>query len=82
MSGTGAPVPTLGATLYAVRRPMMAHISVMPEGIAGLVSRGWLEARQIRNPVSLADAIVDLANAALDAGLRPGDGQPRPPEKL
>jgi hypothetical protein len=47
-------------------------VPIAPEGVAELVRLGWLDRRQCRQPAVLTDALIDLANAALDAGLRPG----------
>lgn len=72
------PVP-LGpadpALLAALRRlgAIVVRVPIAPEGIAELVRLGWLDIGQrlIVRPTSVADAIVKIANAALDAGLRP-----------
>jgi hypothetical protein len=49
---------------------MTVCVSVAPVGIAGLLNLGWLDARRIHSSTALADAIVDLADAALAARLR------------
>jgi hypothetical protein len=67
----GSPDTALAVLLCAVRRSVTVRVSVAPKGIAGLVSFGWLDARQILNPALIADAIVDVVDTALDAGLRP-----------
>jgi hypothetical protein len=47
------------------------NLDIAPEGIAGLVALGWLDPRYRGDPTAVPGAIIDLANAALDAGLRP-----------
>lgn len=47
------------------------NLEIALEGIAGLVALGWLDPRRSADPAAVPDAVVDLANAALDAGLRP-----------
>jgi len=51
---------------------VVVQVPLEPEGIAELVRLEWLDRRQCRQRTTLADALIDLANAALDAGLRPG----------
>jgi hypothetical protein len=47
------------------------QLRISPEGIAGLAQIGWIAPRDCRDPAVVADAIIDLADAALDARLRP-----------
>lgn len=63
--------PTLLAALRRLGR-IVPQVPIAPEGIAALVHLGWLDRRQCRHPTVLADVLSDLANAALDARLRPG----------
>jgi hypothetical protein len=74
-----APVPPRDphtvdpALLDALRRRGRIDL-VVPigaEGIARLIYLGWVDRDQCRQPAILADVLIDLANAALDAGLRP-----------
>jgi hypothetical protein len=48
------------------------QVPIGAEGIARLICLGWLDRSECRQPALLADVLIDLANAALDAGLRPG----------
>jgi hypothetical protein len=64
------PVP-VDATLLRTLAPLMLGIPITPEGIASLAALGWLDPHAGRNPEAVAEAIVALAGAALDAGLRP-----------
>ncbi len=72
-----SPLPDIGsadpALLAALRRLGWAvlRVPIAPEGIAELVHLGWLDRRQCRQPAVLVDVLIDLANAALDAGLHP-----------
>lgn len=50
---------------------MRPAILIGAEGIAQLVSGHWLDRSSCGDPAAVAAAIVHLANAALDAGLRP-----------
>jgi hypothetical protein len=50
---------------------MMVRVQVSPQGIGELVRLNWLDVRQIQSPAAVADAVVEVANAALDAYLRP-----------
>jgi hypothetical protein len=50
---------------------MVLRLPIAPEGIAELVRLGWLNRRDCRDPAAVADAVIDLANGALDARLRP-----------
>jgi hypothetical protein len=54
-----------------VRGSMMLRLPIAPEGIAGLVQAGWLAPRVCRDPAAVAEAVIDLADAALAARLRP-----------
>jgi hypothetical protein len=65
--------PADPALLAALRRlgAVEGIVSVAPEGIIEMVRFGWLDRHNCRHPRVVADAITDLANAALDAGLRP-----------
>jgi hypothetical protein len=67
--------PADPALLAALRRvgAVKGIISVAPEGLVELVRLGWLDRHSCRHPRVIGDAITDLANAALDAGLRPLD---------
>jgi hypothetical protein len=46
-------------------------LPISREEIAGLAQLGWIAPRDCRDPAALANAVIDLANAALDARLRP-----------
>jgi hypothetical protein len=48
------------------------RVPIEPEGIADLVILGWVDCRQCFNPSAVADAIIDVANAVIATGLRPG----------
>jgi len=65
--------PTDPALLAALRRvgAVKGIVSVAPEGLVEMVRLGWLDRHSCRHPRVIGDAITDLANAALDAGLRP-----------
>jgi hypothetical protein len=54
------------------RGRMELRVPIGAEGIARLICLGWVDPRQCRQPAILTDVLIDLANAALDAGLRPG----------
>jgi hypothetical protein len=78
MRGIAGPASDIGsvdpALLAALRRlgRVVVRIPIAPDGIAELVRLGWLDRRQCRQLAVLADVLIDLANAALDVGLRPG----------
>jgi hypothetical protein len=59
--------------LAALRRhgQVVLQVPISPEGVVELLRLGWLDRRQYWQPAALADVIIDLANAALDARLRP-----------
>jgi hypothetical protein len=61
------------ALLAALKRlgPIVIGVPVGPEGIAELVDLGWLDRGSCRHSADLADAVIDLATAALAAGMRP-----------
>jgi hypothetical protein len=61
------------ALLRALHRrgTMRLELRLAPEGVAALVGLGWLQPRDCHAPGILADVVADLANAALNAGLRP-----------
>ncbi len=65
--------PADPALLAALRRlgRVVLQVPIAPEGLAELVHLGWLDRRQCRQPAVLTDVLIDLANTALDAGLRP-----------
>ena len=65
----GPADPTLLAALRRVGA-VKGVVSVAPEGIVEMVRLGWLDRHSCRHPRVVGDAITDLANAALDAGLR------------
>jgi hypothetical protein len=72
------PLPEIGqadlALLTALRRRgrMVLQLPIAPEGIAELVRLGWLPRHCFPDPATVGDAISELADAALDARLRPG----------
>lgn len=66
------PDPALVAALRRRGRTKL-ELPIEPEAILDLAALGWMDCRQCLNPGVVADAVVDLASAALDAGLRPGD---------
>jgi hypothetical protein len=68
---TGSANPALLAVLRRLGA-VVIRVPIAPEGIAEMVHLGWLDLRQCRQPAVLADVLIDLANAALDARLRPG----------
>jgi hypothetical protein len=47
------------------------RVPIGADGIARLICLGWLDRNECRQPAILADVLIDLANAALYAGLRP-----------
>lgn len=59
------PDPALLAALRVRGQMVLPPIPIAPEGIAALVTGGWLDRRRCRDPAAVADALVDLANAAL-----------------
>jgi hypothetical protein len=65
------PDPALLAALRT-RGRMRLTVTIAPEGIAELARLGWLARRDCRDPAAMADAVVSLADAALDTGLRAG----------
>jgi hypothetical protein len=73
-----APLPEIRsadpALLAVLRRRGTISVTVLvaPEGIADLVTLGWIDRRRCRDAVALADAVVALASAALDTRLPPG----------
>jgi hypothetical protein len=75
---TGVPLPedtepadpALLAVLGKVGR-IELRVAIGAEGIARLVYLGWLDRNQCQQPAMLAEVLIDLANGALDAGLRP-----------
>lgn len=75
---SSGPLPVIGradpAFLAALRGfgRLVLRVPIAPEGVAELVRLGWLDRNQCRQPAILTDVLIDLANAALDAGLRPG----------
>jgi hypothetical protein len=71
LTDIGSVDPALLAALRRLGRVVL-RVPIAPEGVAELVLLGWLDRRQCRQPAVLADVLIDLANAALDAGLRPG----------
>ncbi len=66
----GPADPALLAALRSLGRVML-RVPIAPEGIAELVHLGWIDRRECRQPAVLVDVLIDLANAALDAGLHP-----------
>jgi hypothetical protein len=66
----GPADPTLLAALRRVGG-VKGLVSVAPEGLVEMVRLGWLDRHSCRHPRVIGDAITDLANAALDACLRP-----------
>jgi hypothetical protein len=64
--------PAFMAALRA-RGSMRPTVSIRPEGIAQLVVLGWLPGRHCHDPAIVADAVVQLAGAALAARFRPSD---------
>ena len=67
------PHPVDPALLDALhkRGRIELRVPIGPEGIVQLICLGWVDRHQCRQPAILADVLIDLANAALDAGLRP-----------
>lgn len=63
--------PALSA-LLRVRGRMVVRLPISPEGIGELARLGWLAPRDCHTPATVADALIELANTALDNGLRPG----------
>jgi hypothetical protein len=61
------------ALLDALRKRgrMDLLVPIGAEGIARLICLGWVNPNQSRQSAVLTDVLIDLANAALDAGLRP-----------
>jgi len=59
-------------TALRARGRIMLRLAISPEGIAELTLLGWLAPHDCRDPDALADAVIYLADAALAAGLRPG----------
>jgi hypothetical protein len=70
LADIGSADPALLAALRTLGRVVL-RVPIAPEGVAELVRLGWLERRQGRQPTVLADVLIELANAALDTGLRP-----------
>jgi hypothetical protein len=50
---------------------VVLRLPISPEGIAELARLGWITLRDGRDPQAVADATIDLADAALGARLRP-----------
>jgi hypothetical protein len=46
-------------------------VPIAPEGVIALVAAGWLGRRQCGDPAAVAAAVIELADAALDLGVRP-----------
>jgi hypothetical protein len=46
---------------------MVPRLPISVEGIAELARLGWIEPQDCRNPAVVAAAVIDLADAALDA---------------
>jgi hypothetical protein len=67
---TGPPDPALLAALRR-RGMMLLRLPISPEGIADLVTLDWLDRRNCGYLGSVANAVSDLADAALEARLRP-----------
>jgi hypothetical protein len=71
------PAPNIGpvdpALLAALRArgAMRLKVPIAPAGIIGLIAAGWLDRRACRDPAAVADALIELCNAALDARLQP-----------
>jgi hypothetical protein len=66
----GPADPALLTVLSKVGR-IELRVPIGAEGIARLVCLGWLDRNQCQQPAILAEVLIDFANAALDAGLRP-----------
>jgi hypothetical protein len=62
--------PALLAALLR-RGRMMLRMPISPEGVAELVRLGWLHHSDCHDALTVADAIIELAEAALAASLRP-----------
>jgi hypothetical protein len=62
--------PALLANLRR-RGQMVLRLPIAPEGIADLVALNWLDRRYSGIPAAVADAVIGLASAALNRGLRP-----------
>jgi hypothetical protein len=69
----GAALAADSALLAAWRRrgQMVLRLPIAPEGIADLVAFNWFDRRCCGDPAAAADAVIDLASAALDGGLKP-----------
>jgi hypothetical protein len=64
-------VRALAEALRTICKSVTVRVSVAPEGVAGLIKLGWLDVPRMGSPTALANAVVDIADAALDAGLPP-----------
>jgi hypothetical protein len=64
--------PTDPALLAALcrRGKLILRLPIAPEGVGELVRLGWLHHSDCHDPASVGEAIIELANAALDARLR------------
>jgi hypothetical protein len=47
------------------------RVPIGAEGIARLFCLGWLDRNECQQPAVLVEVLIDVANAALNAGLRP-----------
>jgi hypothetical protein len=50
---------------------MVLRLPISPEGIARLARLGWAAPRDCHHAAAVTDAVIHIADAALDTGLRP-----------
>ena len=55
----------------ASARNLSLEVSIAAEGIVDLCTLGWLDPKKLRDASAAADAVAELANAALELRLQP-----------
>ena len=53
------------------RQRLVLELPICVDAVRDLVHLGWLSVERLRDTGAVADAVIDLADAALAAGLRP-----------
>ena len=71
LSDIGYDEPVLSEARCATARDMVLDIPITAEGLIELCRLGWLDPEKLRNSKAVADAVVDLSNAAISARLQP-----------
>src|SRR5215471_4069910 len=74
--GSPIPLPEIGVSpfaaesvLSATSKALVLRIPITREGIISLVRLGWLDKRLANYPSDVTDAVLELANAALELRL-------------